>query len=97
MASEKTTPNIRTRSGAVIQSSTITKNNAVAVLRAHIRHLPPDINLSIIRTMTLATRYNKFQMESLEESDQKTGPSNFNSDLTGEGNTESISSLITGR
>ena len=95
MASEKTAPNIRTCSGAVRKRSTITMHNAFATLRAQIPNLPPDTNLSKIRTLRLAIRYIKFLMEILEERDQETISNSFETDLPGEENTESSVSLIT--
>ena len=95
MASEKTAPNIRTRSGAVRKRSTIAMNNAFAALRAQIPNLPPDTNLSKIRTLRLATRYNKFLMEILEERDQETISNSVETDLPREENTENSVSLIT--
>ena len=71
----------RTRSGAVIKRSmtTSTTNKTFVALRAHIPNLPPDTNLSIIRTMTLAHATTSFQW-SLEESDQKISPCDFDPD-----------------
>ena len=96
MASEKTAPNIRTRSGAVRKRSTIAMNSAFTALHAQIPNLPPDTNLSKIRTLRLAIRYIKFLMEILEERDQETISNSFEPDLPGEENTESSVSLITG-
>ena len=96
MASEKTAPNIRTRSGAVRKRSMIAMNIAFAALRAQIPNLPPDTNLSKIRTFRLAIRYIKFLMEILEERDQEMISNSFEPDLPEEENTESSVSLITG-
>ena len=96
MASEKTALNIRTRSGAVRRRSTVAMNNAFAALRAQIPNLPPDTNLSKIRTLRLAIRYIKFLMEILEERDEETISNSFQPDLPGEENTESSVSLIIG-
>ena len=95
MASEKTAPNIRTRSGAVRKRSTIAVNNPFATLHTQIPNLPPDTNLSKIRTLRLAIRYIKFLIEILEERDQETISKSFETDLPGEENTESSVSLIT--
>ena len=81
MASEKTAPNIRTCSGAVRKRSTIATNNAFAALRAQIPNLPPDTNLSKIRTLRLAMRYLKFLMEILEERDQETISNSFETNI----------------
>ena len=81
MASEKTAPNIRTRSGAVRKRSTIAVNNPFATLHTQIPNLPPDTNLSKIRTLRLAIRYIKFLMEILEERDQETISNSFETNI----------------
>ena len=70
-------------------------NSAFTALHAQIPNLPPDTNLSKIRTLRLAIRYIKFLMEILEERDQETISNSFEPDLPGEENTESSVSLIT--
>ena len=88
---------MRTRCGAVRKRSTITIKNAFAAFCAHIRNLPPDSQLSKIRTLRLATQYIKFLMEILKENDrQETSTHKNNPDLPGGGNTESIVNLIAG-
>ena len=88
---------MRTRCGAVRKRSTITIKNAFAAFCAHIRNLPQDSQLSKIRTLRLATQYIKFLMEILKENDrQETSTHKNNPDLPGDGNTESIVSLIAG-
>ena len=87
---------MRIRSGAVRKRSTISMNNAFAELRAHIPNLPPDTNLSKIRTLRLATQYIKFLIEILEENDQETSTRKQTPDLPGDGNIESIVSLTAG-
>ena len=81
MASEKTTPNIRTCSGAVRKRSTIATNNVFAALHAQIPNLPPNTNLSKIGTLRLAIRYIKFLTEILEERDQETISNSFETNI----------------
>ena len=92
MASEKTAPNLSTRSGSVTKRRyTTTMNNAFA---AHVPNLPVDTKLSKIRTLRLAIRYISYLMESLAEGDPNSSPVTLTQIYLGK-ETQSIVSLIT--